>query len=123
MTENLKRCPFCGGEAKCIEFYGLYHVICCNCYVAGKDCSTRESAVSAWNTRPIEDELHGRIEELESENKRLREALEFYALGKHLLKASSVVCDAYDIVSGQVENGKYAQEVLEGCAKRKSKTC
>ena len=76
MTENLKRCPFCGGEAKCIEFYGLYHVICCNCYVAGKDCSTRESAVSAWNSRPVEDELHGRIEELESENKRLREALE-----------------------------------------------
>ena len=60
---------------------------------------------------------NGRIEELESENKRLREALEFYALGKHLLKASGVVCDAYDIVSGHVENGKYAQEVLEGCAK------
>ena len=61
---------------------------------------------------------NGRIEELEEENKRLREALEFYALGKHLLKASGVVvCDAYDIVSGQVENGKYAQEVLEGCAK------
>ena len=61
---------------------------------------------------------NGRIEELEEENKRLREALEFYALGKHLLKASGVVvCDAYDLVSGKVENGKYAQEVLEGCAK------
>ena len=69
MTENLKRCPFCGGEAKCIEFYGLYHVICCNCYIAGKDCSTRESAVSAWNNRPIE-------ELKDDENKRLREALE-----------------------------------------------
>ena len=72
MTENLKRCPFCGGEAKCIEFYGLYHVICCNCHIAGKDCSTRESAVSAWNNRPIENEL-------ESENARLREALELIA--------------------------------------------
>lgn len=111
MTENLKSCPFCGGEAKCIEFYGLYHVICCNCHIAGKDCSTRESAVSAWNNRPIEDEL-------EAENKRLREALEFYALGKHILKASGVaVCDAYDLVSGKVENGKYAQEALKGCAK------
>lgn len=110
MTENLKRCPFCGGEAKCIEFYGLYHVICCNCHIAGKDCPRRESAVSAWNNRPIEDAQA-------SEIKRLREALEFYALGKHLLKASGVVCDAYDIVSGQVENGKYAREVLEGCAK------
>ena len=63
------------------------------------------------------EQCNGRIKELESENKRLREALEFYALGKHLLKASGVVCDAYDIVSGHVENGKYAQEVLEGCAK------
>ena len=61
---------------------------------------------------------NGRIEELEVENKRLREALEFYALGKHLLKASGVVvCDAYDLVSGNVENGKYAQEALKGCAK------
>ena len=76
MTENLKRCPFCGGEAKCIEFYGLYHVICCNCYVAGKDCSTRESAVSAWNTRPIENELTERIEELEAETKGVQEVFQ-----------------------------------------------
>lgn len=76
MTENLKRCPFCGSEAKCIEFYGLYHVICCNCHIAGKDCPTRESAVSAWNSRPIENELNEKIGKLEAENKRLREALE-----------------------------------------------
>ena len=63
------------------------------------------------------EQCNGRIEELESENKRLREALEFYALGKHLLKASGVVCDAYDLVSGRVENGKYAREVFEGCEK------
>ena len=75
-----------------------------------------EEVPEEWNARPIEKEL-------EAENARLREALEFYALGKHLLKASGVVvCDAYYLVSGQVENGKYAQEVLEGCAKLKSKT-
>ena len=76
MTEELKRCPFCGGEAKCIEFYGLYHVICCNCHIAGKDCPRRESAVSAWNTRPIEDELVEKIGKLKAKKKRLREALE-----------------------------------------------
>ena len=64
------------------------------------------------------EQCNGRIEELEAENARLREALEFYALGQHLRKASGVVvCDAYDLVSGQVENGKYAKEVLKGCAK------
>ena len=64
MTEELKRCPFCGGEAKCIEFYGLYHVICCNCHIAGKDCPRRESAVSAWNTRKIEEEQAAEIARL-----------------------------------------------------------
>ena len=76
MTENLKRCPFCGGEAKCIEYYGLYHVVCCDCYTTGRDCPSIETACKAWNSRPIENELTGRIEELEAENARLREALE-----------------------------------------------
>ena len=76
MTEtNLKRCPFCGGEAKCIEYYGLYHVVCCDCYTTGRDCPSIETACKAWNSRPIENELTGRIEELEAENARLREAL------------------------------------------------
>ena len=107
MTEELKPCPFCGGEAKCIEFYGLYHVICCNCYVAGKDCSTRESAVSAWNTRPIENELSGKIGKLESENKRLREALEFYA-------NTDVYeyYDKYESTAIQNEGGQKAREAL-----------
>ena len=76
MTENLKRCPFCGGEAKCIEYYGLYHVVCCDCYTTGRDCPSIETACKAWNSRPIENELHKKIEKLEMENKRLREALE-----------------------------------------------
>lgn len=98
MTETkLKPCPFCGGEARCIEFYGLYHVICCDCHAAGQDCSTRELAVSAWNARPIEEDLdkkngyligtchdlHDIVEEFRAECgqkdleiKRLREALE-----------------------------------------------
>ena len=76
MTEELKRCPFCGSEAKCIEYYGLYHVVCCDCYTTGRDCPSIETACKAWNTRTIENELPGKIGKLESENKRLREALE-----------------------------------------------
>ena len=75
MTENLKRCPFCGGEAKCIEYYGLYHVVCCDCYTTGRDCPSIETACKAWNSRSIENELPGKIGKLEAENKRLREAL------------------------------------------------
>ena len=101
MTEELKPCPFCGGEAKCIEFYGLYHVICCNCYIAGKDCSIRESAVSAWNNRPIE-------ELKDDENKRLREALEFYAN----IDVYEYY-DKYESTAIQNEGGQKAREALK----------
>ena len=80
MTENLKRCPFCGSE---VEFNSdeFGEGVCC------KSCGAtmhngvygeegRKLASADWNTRPIENELHGKIGKLESENKRLREALE-----------------------------------------------
>ena len=129
MTENLKICPFCGSEAEIIGYDdGMYQCVCQNCKsTQGVFYDFPEEAAFAWNNRPIEDLKDDENAWLEKnlkdynrvmlENARLREALEFYALGKHLLKASGVVCDAYDIVSGQVENGKYAKEVLEGCAK------
>ena len=79
MTENLKRCPFCGNEA---EFNSdeFGEGVCC------KSCGAtlhnglygeegRKLASADWNARPIEDELRGKIEKLEAENKRLREAL------------------------------------------------
>ena len=68
----MKRCPFCGGEAKFIEYYGLYHVVCCDCYTTGRDCPSIETACKAWNSRPIENELTGKIEKLERENHILR---------------------------------------------------
>ena len=68
MTENLKSCPFCGGEAKCIEFYGMYHVICCDCYIAGRDTLTRDKAIESWNSRPIEDALQKELDESREDN-------------------------------------------------------
>ena len=72
MTENLKRCPFCGSEA---EFNSdeFGEGICC------KSCGStmhngvygeegRKLVSADWNARPIENEL-------EAENDRLREAL------------------------------------------------
>ena len=61
--------------------------------------------------------LNGRIEELEAENTRLREALDFYAKGEHLgledwqidqiLKNDDVFAESY------VETGKRAREALK----------
>ena len=79
MTEILKRCPFCGSEA---EFNSdeFGEGVCC------KSCGAtihngvygeqgRKLASADWNTRPIENELIGKIGKLEAENARLREAL------------------------------------------------
>lgn len=80
MTEILKRCPFCGSEAEFNSDEFGEGVCCKSCGatihngVYGEE--GRKLASSDWNARPIENELHGRIEELEAENKRLREALE-----------------------------------------------
>lgn len=79
MTENLKRCPFCGSEAEFNSDEFGEGVCCKSC------CATihngvygeygRKLASADWNARPIENELTGKIEKLERENERLREAL------------------------------------------------
>ena len=79
MTENLKRCPFCGNEAEFNSDEFGEGVCCKSCGatmhngVYGEE--GRKLASADWNARPIENELTGKIGKLESENKRLREAL------------------------------------------------
>ena len=79
MTENLKKCPFCGNGAEFNSEESGECVCCTSCGatlhngVYGEEGKNLESA--DWNARPIEDELPGKIGKLEAENKRLREAL------------------------------------------------
>lgn len=57
MTE-LKRCPFCGGEATLVE--GLYNdrlfsYVSCdndNCNAKTGRCDTNDEAITRWNNRP-----------------------------------------------------------------------
>ena len=59
MSEELRLCPFCGGEAhECLD----NHFDCLNpgCPMAG----ARAIPLENWNTRPIEDALTARIAEL-----------------------------------------------------------
>ena len=61
MNEELKPCPFCGGEAEVFDLQhenaGTYWIVCCkgsstNCAYEGHfDKPTREEAISAWNRR------------------------------------------------------------------------
>lgn len=62
---EMKPCPFCGAmpetDGKLVQ-----------CYLM--PCAFRrfKMPVEAWNTRPIEDALRKRIDELEAENDRLQ---------------------------------------------------
>lgn len=64
MSEELRPCPFCGGEAELC--YSEVDTFCRKCNVMQE--------TELWNTRPIEDALNKRIAELEGFIDRLVEA-------------------------------------------------
>lgn len=75
MTEELKHCPFCGGNGSYSNAGFGFIVKCRKC---GSKTSIQESgkeAAEAWNTRQIENELVEKIEKLEAENVRLQRKL------------------------------------------------
>ena len=69
MSEDLKRCPFCGGEAKITRPLAEGAEVCCKtCRATTWMCYPEERAIKRWNTRPEEDRL-------KAENERLKKAL------------------------------------------------
>ena len=97
---KLKDCPFCGSEA---EFKSDEFGECVCCKSCGASLSNgvygeegRKLASADWNSRPIEDELRGKIEKLEAENKRLREALESIKEMSSYLSAGEITI--YDLI-------------------------
>lgn len=55
MSEKLKLCPFCGGEAEVIavidEWNETYFVLCTNCGANTINGINEEEAINAWNMR------------------------------------------------------------------------
>ena len=56
MNEELKPCPFCGGEAREVIRLGGSLVYCLNCERSTGLCKGDKAARELWNIRPIEDE-------------------------------------------------------------------
>lgn len=48
--EELKKCPFCGGEAKIVG-YSLFWIVCEECLTETAGFATKEEAIKAWNRR------------------------------------------------------------------------
>lgn len=80
---GLKECPYCSGQATLKES-PVPDAEECNFFIGCNSCGaymgdySEEDAISAWNDRPREAKLTAIIKEL-------REALEFYALGKKVV--------------------------------------
>ena len=56
MTEKLKPCPFCGGEAAVsYSIVKKYFITCLKCYASTKLKDTEGLAIKAWNRR-VNDE-------------------------------------------------------------------
>jgi Lar family restriction alleviation protein len=52
-VEELKKCPFCGGEAKIytMDSCKLEMVVCIVCKAHSALCYSEEEAIEAWNRR------------------------------------------------------------------------
>ena len=56
MTEQLKRCPFCGGNAEVKDVDDGWNVECCLCGATSKTFVTHKKTIEAWNRRIYEDD-------------------------------------------------------------------
>jgi Lar family restriction alleviation protein len=75
MSEGeLKPCPFCQG----LEFFcsqntaNNFSIVCVTCGTDGKAAKTKEKAIDAWNTRPLEDALQSQLKAAQEEIERLK---------------------------------------------------
>lgn len=65
MNEQLKPCPFCGGEA----YLQTHYKFCISCIDCRADIPVKESeadAVAHWNRRVLDDAVNTILEQLRS---------------------------------------------------------
>ena len=70
---ELKKCPFCGGEATIYGSKTGYGVMCKDktfCAVLPAGFSTKEKAITAWNTRKPVERILERLEERAEDSKK-----------------------------------------------------
>lgn len=114
MSKELKPCPFCGETRLTIEDNQKVqdvHVLCKDCGAKTSFDGIRYAVASRWNVRPVEHALQKRIEELETENRRLRDALkeiEDFANENYEKRFPYPSCVTFETIK------QYAEKALKG---------
>ena len=69
MTDKIKSCPFCGGEAEIEQGIGRFEhsVVCQDCRCKTRIHAFEEEAIEAWNTRKPMDRIIEQLEEKEND--------------------------------------------------------
>lgn len=110
MSEELKPCPFCGETPIfAVTADGENDSIDCRC--GESECFLDDGRLDQWNCRPIEDAQAVRIEALEAENGRLREALKEiaeFANNEYGKRISAPSCVEFMTIK------RYAEKALKG---------
>lgn len=52
MTEKLRKCPFCNGDAVVVHEFENYGVECVDCKSGTSFFTSEQEAVDLWNNRP-----------------------------------------------------------------------
>ena len=106
MLNELKPCPFCGGDVIMCDNTNIsnkvpvYWVDCPNCTEFDTPCFVTEKEVlENWNTRPIEDALRKEIAQLQADNQSLVEQVN--AMAKKIDGLTEFIgglddCDIFD---------------------------
>ena len=114
MSKELKPCPFCGETRLTIEDNQKVrdvHVLCKDCGAKTSFDGIRYDVAGRWNVRPVERALKSRIEELEAENGRLREALKEiaeFANNEYWKRIPAPSCVKFMTIK------RYAEKALKG---------
>ena len=110
MRNELKPCPFCGKTPiYAVTPDGENDSIDCRC--GESECFLDDGRLDQWNCRPIEDAQAVRIEALEAENGRLRDALkeiEECANGEYWKRIPDPSCVKFMTIQ------RYAAKALKG---------
>jgi Lar family restriction alleviation protein len=104
MTDKLKPCPFCGGEASVVNGYCSHWITCKTCFCGTDVFEELEEAINRWNTRKPMDSIVELLEKVKKYNEDSYEEWEGETVAQYYEIRANTYKHAIEIVKG-VQNG------------------